>query len=103
MPVSPQSTLTLVCVLVTILLDMLGYGIILPVLPELIGQMTGGSVAQAAQACGYTDSHFTKVFRQRFGVAPSALRTITPAPPANPTPIPPTRMPMYRNSSTTRN
>lgn len=33
-----------------------------------------GSVAQAAQACGYTDSHFTKVFRQRFGVAPSALR-----------------------------
>ncbi len=53
MPVSPQSTLTLVCVLVTILLDMLGYGIILPVLPELIGQMTGGSVAQAAVIGGY--------------------------------------------------
>lgn len=32
------------------------------------------SVSQAALACGYTDSHFTKVFRQRFGVPPSALR-----------------------------
>ena len=43
MPVSPQSKLTLICVLVTILLDMLGYGIILPVLPQLIEQLTGGS------------------------------------------------------------
>ncbi len=53
MSVSPQSKLTLACVLVTILLDMLGYGIILPVLPELIGQLTGGSVAHAAVIGGY--------------------------------------------------
>lgn len=53
MPVSPQSNLTLICVLVTIMLDMLGYGIILPVLPELIGQLNGGSVAQAAVIGGY--------------------------------------------------
>jgi DHA1 family tetracycline resistance protein-like MFS transporter len=53
MPVSPQSNLTLACVLVTILLDMLGYGIILPVLPTLIGQLTGGTVAQAAVLGGY--------------------------------------------------
>lgn len=31
-------------------------------------------VAQAADACGYTPSHFTKAFRKRFGVAPSTLR-----------------------------
>ena len=53
MPVSPRSNLTLICVLVTIMIDMLGYGIILPVLPELIGQLTGGSVAQAAVIGGY--------------------------------------------------
>lgn len=53
MPVSPQSNLTLICVLVTIFLDMLGYGIILPVLPQLIGQLSGGSVAQAAVVGGY--------------------------------------------------
>ncbi len=53
MPVSPQSNLTLACVLITIFLDMLGYGIILPVLPELIGQLSGGSVAQAAVIGGY--------------------------------------------------
>ncbi|OWT66277.1 helix-turn-helix transcriptional regulator [Candidimonas nitroreducens] len=32
------------------------------------------SVAEAAHACGYTDSHFTKVFRKRYGIAPSLLR-----------------------------
>lgn len=32
------------------------------------------SVADAAHACGYTDSHFSKVFRQRYGVSPSDLR-----------------------------
>jgi DHA1 family tetracycline resistance protein-like MFS transporter len=53
MPVSPQSNLTLACVLITIFLDMLGYGIILPVLPQLIGQLSGGSVAEAAVIGGY--------------------------------------------------
>ncbi|WZB68552.1 helix-turn-helix transcriptional regulator [Achromobacter xylosoxidans] len=31
------------------------------------------SVSQAAYACGYTDSHFTKAFQRRYGVLPSAL------------------------------
>ncbi|MGV3490253.1 MAG: TCR/Tet family MFS transporter [Devosia sp.] len=53
MPVSPQSRLTLACVLVTIFLDMLGYGIILPVLPQLIRELSGGSVANAAVIGGY--------------------------------------------------
>ena len=53
MSVSPQSTLTLACILLTILLDMVGLGIILPVLPQLIGELTGGSVAEAAVIGGY--------------------------------------------------
>jgi DHA1 family tetracycline resistance protein-like MFS transporter len=53
MPVSPQSKLTLACILLTILLDMVGLGIILPVLPQLIGQLTGGTVADAAVIGGY--------------------------------------------------
>lgn len=32
------------------------------------------SVADAAHTCGYTNSHFTKAFRRRYGVAPSTLR-----------------------------
>ena len=32
------------------------------------------SVADAAHACGYTDSHFSKVFRHRYGVSPSDMR-----------------------------
>jgi len=35
------------------------------------GQCT---VAQAAFACGYSDSHFSKAFQKRFGVAPRKLR-----------------------------
>ena len=47
MPVSPQSNLTLACVLITIFLDMLGYGIILPVLPQLIKPTdSGGGLAR---------------------------------------------------------
>ncbi|HHY48901.1 MAG TPA: TCR/Tet family MFS transporter [Alphaproteobacteria bacterium] len=53
MPVSPQSNLTLACILLTILLDMVGLGIILPVLPQLINGMTGGTVAEAAVIGGW--------------------------------------------------
>jgi len=53
MPVSPNSKLTLACILLTIFLDMLGYGIVLPVLPTLIGQLTGGTNAEAAVLGGY--------------------------------------------------
>jgi MFS transporter, DHA1 family, tetracycline resistance protein len=51
--VSPQSRLTLACILLTILLDMVGLGIILPVLPQLLFELTGGSVAEAAVIGGY--------------------------------------------------
>lgn len=53
MAVSPKSRLTLVCILVTILLDMIGLGIIVPVLPELIESLTGGDIAQSAVIGGY--------------------------------------------------
>lgn len=32
------------------------------------------TVGQAAYLCGYTDSHFSKVFQRRFGVSPRGLR-----------------------------
>lgn len=31
------------------------------------------SVSEAAWQCGYTDSHFAKVFRARFGMLPNTL------------------------------
>ena len=52
-PARKDSPLTLACILITILLDMVGYGIIVPVLPELIKDLTGGSVAQAAVIGGF--------------------------------------------------
>jgi MFS transporter, DHA1 family, tetracycline resistance protein len=52
-PARNDSPLTLACILITILLDMVGYGIIVPVLPELIKELTGGSVAQAAVIGGF--------------------------------------------------
>tara|TARA_R110002020_G_scaffold10961_15_gene41622 strand:+ start:978 stop:2288 length:1311 start_codon:yes stop_codon:yes gene_type:complete len=45
--------MALTCILVTILLDMIGVGIIVPVLPELLEDLTGGSVANAAVIGGY--------------------------------------------------
>ena len=48
-----DNLLTLICILLTIFLDMLGYGIVLPVLPRLISDLTGGSNAEAAVLGGY--------------------------------------------------
>jgi len=53
MQAATRSRLTLICILVTILLDMVGVGIIVPVLPELLEELTGGSVAEAAVIGGY--------------------------------------------------
>ncbi|MDR3475789.1 MAG: TCR/Tet family MFS transporter [Devosia sp.] len=53
MAVEKNSRLTLVCILTTILLDMIGLGIIVPVLPELIEQLTGGGIASSAVVGGY--------------------------------------------------
>jgi MFS transporter, DHA1 family, tetracycline resistance protein len=53
MQAATRSRLTLTCILITILIDMIGVGIIVPVLPELLEELTGGSVAQAAVIGGY--------------------------------------------------
>ena len=53
MVLAKDSKLTLACVLITVFLDLLGYGIIIPVLPELITDLTGGSVANAAFIGGW--------------------------------------------------
>jgi len=53
MQASTRSRLTLSCILVTILLDMIGVGIIVPVLPELLEDLTGDSVGNAAVIGGY--------------------------------------------------
>ena len=62
MQAATRSRLTLACILVTILLDMIGVGIIVPVLPELLEDLTGGSVANAAVIGGYLV--FTYAFMQ---------------------------------------
>jgi DHA1 family tetracycline resistance protein-like MFS transporter len=53
MQAATRSRLTLACILLTILLDMIGVGIIVPVLPELLEELTGGGVADAAVIGGY--------------------------------------------------
>ena len=53
MQAATRSRLTLTCILITILLDMIGVGIIVPVLPDLLEELTGGSVAEAAVIGGY--------------------------------------------------
>jgi DHA1 family tetracycline resistance protein-like MFS transporter len=53
MQAATRSRLTLACILVTILLDMIGVGIIVPVLPKLLEELTGGGIADAAVIGGY--------------------------------------------------
>jgi DHA1 family tetracycline resistance protein-like MFS transporter len=53
MAVRKDSPLTLICILVTIFLDLVGYGIIVPVLPQLIQELTSGGVAEAAVFGGW--------------------------------------------------
>lgn len=43
-----QSRLPLTFILITVLLDAIGIGLIFPVMPDLLQQVTGGSLAQAA-------------------------------------------------------
>ena len=53
MTISRNSPLTLAFILITILLDMIGLGIILPVLPGLILELTGDTIARGAVIGGY--------------------------------------------------
>ncbi|HET6545939.1 MAG TPA: TCR/Tet family MFS transporter [Rhodanobacteraceae bacterium] len=47
-PVSPARRAAVAFIFVTVMLDMLAFGIIIPVLPHLIVQLIGGSIAKAA-------------------------------------------------------
>lgn len=53
MPAARNSRLALSFILITILLDMVGLGIILPVLPQLILELTGDTIARSAVIGGY--------------------------------------------------
>lgn len=53
MRVNPNSKLTLSFILITVFLDMVGLGLILPVLPGLITDLTGSTVTNAAVIGGY--------------------------------------------------
>ena len=93
MVASKNPKLTLACILITILLDMIGVGIIVPVLPELLEELTGGSVAEAAIIGGYLV--FTYAFMQfifspvlgnlsdRFGRRPVLLASLLGMTPEN--------------------
>ncbi|WP_223652911.1 TCR/Tet family MFS transporter [Hymenobacter psoromatis] len=50
---SPQRPAALAFIFVTILIDVIGLGIIIPVLPALIEQLTGEGVSQAARYAGW--------------------------------------------------
>jgi DHA1 family tetracycline resistance protein-like MFS transporter len=50
---SPQRPAALAFIFVTILLDVIGLGIIIPVMPTLIEQLTGEGISQAARYGGY--------------------------------------------------
>lgn len=53
MAVRRDSSLAIAFILVTVLLDMVGLGIVLPVLPNLLESLTGEEVAGAAKIGGY--------------------------------------------------
>jgi DHA1 family tetracycline resistance protein-like MFS transporter len=53
-PVSPPATrATFIFIVVTVALDFLAFGIIAPVLPNLIKQFEGGNMARASEVTGY--------------------------------------------------
>lgn len=52
MPVAPRHRAALAFIYVTVLLDMLAFGIIIPVLPKLVEQFLNGNTARAAQIYG---------------------------------------------------
>jgi DHA1 family tetracycline resistance protein-like MFS transporter len=49
----PESRAAVIFILITVALDMIAFGIIAPVLPNLIEYFEGGSIAKAAQMLGY--------------------------------------------------
>ncbi|MGB3748185.1 MAG: TCR/Tet family MFS transporter [Rhodanobacter sp.] len=61
MPVAPRHRAALAFIYVTVLLDMLAFGIIIPVLPHLIEQLAGGGIARAAWWVGIFSTVFAIV------------------------------------------
>ncbi|AVX04152.1 tetracycline resistance protein, class [Maritalea myrionectae] len=53
MTAAKNSKLALAFILITVLIDIIGLGIIIPVLPHLIEDLTGGTVAEAAVYGGF--------------------------------------------------
>lgn len=53
MPTSPASRLPLVFIFLTILIDTIGFGIVLPVLPTLIIELTGKTLSEASIDAGW--------------------------------------------------
>jgi DHA1 family tetracycline resistance protein-like MFS transporter len=52
-PVARESTASLAFVFVVVLIDAIGFGIIMPVMPQLIIELTGASLADAARDAGW--------------------------------------------------
>ena len=50
---SPKRPAALAFIFVTILIDVIGLGVIIPVLPTLIEQLTGEGVSRASQYAGW--------------------------------------------------
>ena len=61
MSVAPRHRAALAFIYVTVLLDMLAFGIIIPVLPHLIEQLAGGGIAKAAWWVGIFSTVFAIV------------------------------------------
>ncbi len=53
MTAAKNSKLALAFILITVLIDIIGLGIIIPVLPHLIEELTGGTIAEAAVFGGF--------------------------------------------------
>ena len=64
---SPKRPAALGFIFVTILIDVIGLGIIIPVLPTLIEQLTGEGVSRASQYAGWLSFAYAAV---QFGFAP---------------------------------
>jgi len=60
-PAAPRHRAALAFIYVTVLLDMLAFGIIIPVLPHLIEQLAGGGIARAAWWVGIFSTVFALV------------------------------------------
>ena len=48
----------MIFIFVTVLIDVLSFGVVIPVLPDLVRQFTGGDYADAARWIGWFDQGF---------------------------------------------